>query len=110
MTWEALLLRAVLVVPPALALAATDRTKFRGWRQRCAKWRREGVEPPPEYRRDNRLWRWRIVGLAAMTAGFAAIVILLSMAGFPPAWMLLTSYVVALAGASVWGVLGALVR
>jgi hypothetical protein len=107
--WAPVLLRLGLAVPAVYAAARHDRVKFNAWRERNRRWRKEGRTPPPEYGRDNRLWRIRLSALALCAAAllstfwatfsrpihFAAIILL---------------YVIALIGASTWGILSEHVR
>jgi hypothetical protein len=83
--------------------------KFRGWRERCRRWRREGRTPPIEYQRDNRLWRWRLSMLLVMLLGMAGVVVALSRLDFR-AWVFWPLYAVAMVGAGAWSILGEHVR
>jgi len=104
-----IMLRAAVIIPAVIAVARHDFFKFRAWRERSRRWRREGRTPVPEYQRDNRLWRWRIGALAVMLLGMAGFMIALFHEDLR-AWVIWPLYAVAMAGAAAWNLIGSHVR
>ena len=107
--WPGLALRALILVPVAVVALRTDIGKFRGWRQRIREWGVRGSVVPPEYQRDNELWRWRLAALAICLGGLAASAVLVLGAN-PPRWLFWSVYAAAMIGAAGWNLLGAHVR
>src|SRR2546425_11060030 len=74
---QGLALRALILVPAAIVALRADMTKFRGWRQRVREWHAQGAVPSPEYRRDDELWRWRLLALVVCLAALATSAVLI---------------------------------
>ncbi len=104
-----ILVRAALIIPAVIAVARTDFNKFRAWRARSREWRRGGLRPPPEYERDNRLWRWRLGAFALILFGFGGFNVALWWLEFRP-WVIWPLYAVAMIGACAWYAIGRYVR
>ncbi len=108
-SWQGLAVRALILVPVALVAVRADVTKFRGWRERRRQWRAQGSTPPPEYQRDNDLWRWRITALGIALLAFVAL-LALTFGANPVTWLIWPVYGLAMIGAAAWNLLGAHVR
>jgi amino acid transporter len=106
---QGLALRALILVPAAIVALRADVTKFRGWRQRVREWHAQGAIPSRDYRRDNELWRWRLLALVVCLAALvtSAVLILLTT---PLSWLFWSVYALAMIGAAGWNLLGAHVR
>ena len=106
----AIALRAALIIPAALAAVGADLTKYRAWRERCVRWRREGQQPPPEYVLDNRLWRLRLAAVALGAVSFVPLTIyLFTTSAFDP-WVIWPLYALTMIGCGIWGFLRERVR
>ena len=102
--------RAALIIPAALAAAGADLTKYRAWRERRARWRREGQQPSPEYVRDNRLWQLRLTALIVGAVSFIPLAIYLFTATGSDPLVIWSLYTLSMIGFGVWGFLKARVR
>jgi hypothetical protein len=108
-SWDVLALRAALIVPVAIAAGRHDVIKFRGWRERCRRWQRENKTPPPEYERDNRLWRWRLGALAMCAGALLGLAVALFSPHVRP-WLIWPLYGMSMLGAITWSVMSEHVR
>ena len=106
----AIIVRAALLLPVLTVVAGADLRNYRTWRERVARWRRDGIEPPPEYRVDNRRWRIRLAGLAVAAAGFVTLTIYLFARDGSELGVIGPLYAVTMVGAGIWGLLRAWVR
>jgi amino acid transporter len=107
--WQGLAVRALIVVPVAVVALRADITKLRAWRERVRGWRAESAVPPPEYRRDNELWRWRLIALAVCIVALVSSFVIVSSTN-SPVWLFWAAYAVAMIGAGAWSILGEHVR
>jgi hypothetical protein len=108
-SWDVVALRAALIVPAAIAAGRHDVVKFRGWRERCRRRKHENRAPPPEYQRDNRLWRWRLGALGMCAAALFGLSVALFSFPLQP-WLIWPLYGISMLGAITWGVMSEYVR
>jgi len=86
-----------------------DRVKYRGWRERLAKWRESRQTPPLEYRIDNRRWRFRLIAVAVGLLSLSAATLTLLLFE-PPTSLLWLLYGMSCLGIATWAVMGEYVR